>query len=139
MTKKHNGFSKCPDPLQIASYLAVFFFSLVVYGLALPVIPNLAAQIVLALIYLLVEVLMAWKALVLTMRDPTEQNTQKTAYYRSLGLKVNLAGTFTHFCNTCDSVVGLNVHHCRQCQRCVKDLDHHCKWINNCVDKNSLR
>jgi hypothetical protein len=122
----------------VASYVAVLVFNLVVYGVVVPVIPSLVAKIVVSCVYGLIELVLFWKAIVLTFRDCTEQNTVKTRFYSQIGIKVKLKGDFNHYCKACDSVVADNVHHCKQCRRCVKNLDHHCKWINNCIDKDGL-
>lgn len=138
-TKRNHGCSRRPDIFQIASYFSVLIFNLVVFGLVVPVIPSLPGKIVVGLVYGFINVLLAWKAMILTLRDNTEKNTVKTSFFSAHGYRVKLSGEFNHFCKVCDSVVADNVHHCKQCRRCVRNLDHHCKWINNCIDRESLK
>lgn len=137
--KKKHGLSKAPDSLQVSSYVLVIATNGFIFGGVLPLIPYWLLQLVIGLMYLAIEIIFVVAACKLTLRDPTEVHTIKTAYYRSLGLKVKFSGSFNHYCKICESVVEPNVHHCKQCMRCVKGLDHHCKWINNCVDADVVK
>lgn len=120
------------------SYILVVLTNGCVYGAAIPVLPMPALQILVAIIYFVLEMVFFVQACKLTLKDPTEVNTVKTKYYRERGFHIKLSGSFNHYCKLCESSVDSGVHHCKQCKRCVKNLDHHCKWINNCIDTDSI-
>ncbi|XP_069460408.1 palmitoyltransferase ZDHHC1-like isoform X2 [Ambystoma mexicanum] len=130
-----NGWSWPLHPLQILAWFTYFFFTVVGFGILIPLLPphwmpaGYICTGVMFLCHLIVH-------LIAISMDPADDNVR--AKNRPLRRTVFDRSKHAHVienlhCYLCEVDVSPKSKHCSSCNKCVSNFDHHCKWLNNCV------
>ncbi|XP_053305580.1 palmitoyltransferase ZDHHC1 [Spea bombifrons] len=132
---RKNGWSWPPHPLQFVAWTTYIFFTIVAFGVLLPLLP----QNWLAAGYICTGALFAFHLVVHLLAvsiDPADDSVRAKnstgplpAFDRSKHAHV----IENMHCYICEVDVGSKSKHCSICNKCVSSFDHHCKWLNNCV------
>ncbi|KAF7669464.1 hypothetical protein LDENG_00186280 [Lucifuga dentata] len=132
---RKNGWSWPPNGFQIVAWLLLSYFSIVSFGIYIPLLPlpwNYASYGVIGIVLI---VHFATHIAAMTIDPVYDSVKAKQNYSRPVPLfdRTKQAHVIQdHHCSLCDVDVP-KVKHCKACNKCVEDFDHHCIWLNNCV------
>jgi len=117
-------------PAFVILLLMVFTWYTVVFAVALPVLPENRAFVLVGLIsfhiYFLLSILCFFAVIFL---DPGRVPPQFEKEH----------GETSNFCHSCRAYKPERCHHCSRCKRCVLRMDHHCPWVNNCIGWGNVK
>uniref|UniRef100_A0A8C5MNR4 Palmitoyltransferase n=1 Tax=Leptobrachium leishanense TaxID=445787 RepID=A0A8C5MNR4_9ANUR len=132
---RNNGWSWPPHPLQFIAWVTYIFFTIIGFGILVPLLPPhwLAAGYICMGALFTVHFVVHFLAVTI---NPADDNVRAKS---SRGpLPVFDRNKHAHVienmhCYICEVDVGPKSKHCSLCNKCVSNFDHHCKWLNNCV------
>lgn len=134
-TCRTNGWSWPPHPLQILAWLTYFFFTVVYFGILIPLLPHhwVPAGYICTGVMFLFHLIVHLAAISV---DPADDNVRSKNRPHRMPVfdRSKHAHVIENFhCFLCEVDVSPKSKHCSSCNKCVSNFDHHCKWLNNCV------
>eukprot|EP01059_Diplonema_ambulator_P009589 TRINITY_DN19507_c0_g1_i1.p1 TRINITY_DN19507_c0_g1~~TRINITY_DN19507_c0_g1_i1.p1 ORF type:complete len:382 (+),score=45.10 TRINITY_DN19507_c0_g1_i1:84-1229(+) len=128
MPKRRHGFHRPWHLLQVASWVLLVGFFVIVMVMVVPFLPSFWKFVgygVFCLGYLVV----LWANYKACMTDPVDPGTKfdehTNCYEHDAVPSVK--------CTVCKAWIRAESKHCKPCNKCISDFDHHCKWMNTCV------
>ena len=138
--KRTNGFSWPPDKAQVASWLIVIYFGIVLFG-TLCVSMNQPYSFTLGILFALCYVASIILIVTVTLINPGEEagNKKKVVPSNDFDRKKHKHVIENQFCNICQMVVSYKAKHCKKCNKCITNFDHHCIYLNNCIGSRNYK
>ncbi|XP_069073755.1 palmitoyltransferase ZDHHC1 isoform X2 [Pleurodeles waltl] len=134
-TSRTNGWSWPPHPLQILAWITYIFFTVVCFGILIPLLPHhwVPAGYICTGVMFLFHLVVHLAAISI---DPADDNVRGKNRPQRMPVfdRSKHAHVIENFhCCLCEVDVSPKSKHCSSCNKCVSNFDHHCKWLNNCV------
>ncbi|XP_021114228.1 probable palmitoyltransferase ZDHHC11 isoform X7 [Heterocephalus glaber] len=130
-----NGWSLPLHPFQAVSWATYLVFSVVNFGIIIPLLPSSWKYIAYSVIGVVFLFHLVVHLTAVTI-DPGEANVRLRSYSKPVPTfdRSQHAHVIQNLsCHLCELAVNEKAKHCSSCNKCVAGFDHHCKWLNNCV------